>query len=171
MGPGHMALWSLCCTLTREKSPGNRWQPFDMREYERTLGLMCELIIKCSNKYSCSLSVQPAVDVEGGVYECVCDYVFGPVSVHDVLKQPLTSPLTKQTSHALKSHVREAPGPIYCHNSDYFQREGTLKRPSLSSSPLPSFSISALLTILPLSSSTYLSLVLTLSHHPLHIMC
>lgn len=30
-------------------------------------GLMCVLIIKCSDKYSCSLSVQPAVEVEGGV--------------------------------------------------------------------------------------------------------
>ena len=60
---------------------------------------MRELIINHSDKYSCSLSVQPAVEVEGGVcvYVCVCvrDDVFGPESVHDVLKQPLTSPLTE----------------------------------------------------------------------------
>lgn len=29
--------------------------------------LMCVLILNCSDKYSCSLSVQPAVEVEGGV--------------------------------------------------------------------------------------------------------
>lgn len=32
----------------------------------------------------------------------------------------------------------EAPGPIHWHNGVYFQKEGTLKRPSLSSSPIPS---------------------------------
>lgn len=34
----------------------------------------------------------------------------------------------------------EAPGPIDCHNGVYFQKERTVKRPSLSSSPIPSFS-------------------------------
>lgn len=36
---------------------------------------MRELIINRSDKYSCSLSVQPAVEVEGGVCECVCVHV------------------------------------------------------------------------------------------------
>lgn len=41
--------------------------------------------------------MQPTVEVEGAVCVrvCACDYVFGPVSEHDVLMQPLTSPLSK----------------------------------------------------------------------------
>lgn len=46
---------------------------------------MCVLIIHCSDKYSCSQSKQPAVEV-GASDDEVCDVL--------VLKQPLSSPLT-----------------------------------------------------------------------------
>lgn len=94
-GAGHCAAY-----WWAPKSAGcwNRCQTCDTWEYERKAGRMCELIINCSDKYSCSQSVQRAVEVvcvRACVCVFVCDDVFGPVSVHDVLKQPLTSPLTE----------------------------------------------------------------------------
>ena len=114
---------------------------------------MCTLIINCCVKYSCSLSVWPVVDVEGAVL--ICCEVFGPVSVHDVLKQPLSGPFTEvdHSGSAMACSPR-LPGPICWHNGVYFQKEGTLNQLSPSSSQIPSVLLS-----FPL----YLSVALSLS--------
>lgn len=89
----------------------------------------------------------------------MCDDVFGPVSVHDVLKQPLSCPLAEAAQPGFANHMFvEAPGPIRGHNGVYFQKEGTLKRPSLSSSPIPSPSFLSFQLYLSVSPSLSLPL-------------
>lgn len=66
------------------------------------------------------------------VWTCVCTWC----SEADTQRPPHRSRPVRLCNHMFT----EAPGPIHWHNGVYFQKEGTLKRPSLSSSPIPSLS-------------------------------
>lgn len=95
------------------------------------------------------------------VCESVCDYVFGPVSVHDVLKQP---PQKDDRVTCFPTNP-----PVY--NGVYFQTEGVFEG-SLRSLPRTLFISFSFYhrTMLPLNIPTYLALALALSPRALLIM-
>lgn len=91
---------------------------------KKNAGLTQALILNGSDKYSCGLSVQPAVEVEAGVR--ARDDVFGPMSVHDVLKRPLSSPLTEAAApsgFAITCSPRLQDQSTFFVNGVYFQEK------------------------------------------------
>lgn len=174
----------------RQKSAGRqiRCQTCDTRDYESAVGLRSESV-KSSDKYSCRTDC--AVCCGGGRW---CDYVFGHVSVHGVLMQPLTTSTPSSHSHqrrasqGLQSHVRRVSRANRQVRWSPFpeRRDHWGGHPYLPHKICPlflpfflaphfralSFTPASFCawTMLALSFPTYLSLVLALSHHPLLIM-
>lgn len=109
----------------------------------------------------------------GGRRECECE--FGPVSVHDVLKQPLTTADQPGFSgHTLSEAPEANPLAQWC----LFPETGPIALPPDSLLPFIlmlfisfclCFIIRSLRTMPPLDSRTYRSLALALSRRPLLI--
>ena len=89
-------------------------------ESERKTGLTCELIISSCDKYSCSLSVQPAVEVEGGMWVCVrvCVIMCLDLCLYMMF---WSSPLRKD------DRVTCSPTNPPVYNGVYFQKEGVFE--------------------------------------------